>query len=68
MGKVPQPRLPALLEEGGGVLSNILRGHSCGCWTLYMWVPRVGTCRALQGYAILARGTDPRPNAPLPVG
>jgi hypothetical protein len=34
----------------------------------YMCVPRVGTCRALQGYDIRARGTDPRPNIPLPVG
>eukprot|EP00966_Prymnesium_polylepis_P002433 55988-Prymnesium_polylepis.1 len=24
-----------------------------------MWVPRVGTCRALQGYDARARGTDP---------
>eukprot|EP00966_Prymnesium_polylepis_P252797 5843607-Prymnesium_polylepis.1 len=38
--------------------------HTC----FYMWVPRVGTCRALQEYDIRARGTDPRPNTPLPVG
>eukprot|EP00966_Prymnesium_polylepis_P287067 6630636-Prymnesium_polylepis.2 len=41
---------------------------------VYMWVPRVGTCResAAQGYDAgtrpHSRGTEPRPNAPLPVG
>eukprot|EP00966_Prymnesium_polylepis_P228010 5276277-Prymnesium_polylepis.1 len=35
---------------------------------IYMWLPRVGTCRALQGYDDGTRGTDPRPNTPLPVG
>jgi len=32
----------------------------------HMWVPRVGTCRALQGYDAGTRGTDPRrPNGTL---
>eukprot|EP00966_Prymnesium_polylepis_P199298 4617803-Prymnesium_polylepis.1 len=33
----------------------------CGCPE-----SRVGTCRALRGYDAGTRGTDPRPNAPLP--
>eukprot|EP00966_Prymnesium_polylepis_P074784 1735202-Prymnesium_polylepis.1 len=35
---------------------------------IYVGAPSGDTCRALQGYAIRARGTDPRPNTPLPVG
>eukprot|EP00966_Prymnesium_polylepis_P042993 998932-Prymnesium_polylepis.1 len=37
-----------------------------GCWSAICGCPEWGLCRALQGYDIRARGTDPRPNAPPP--
>eukprot|EP00966_Prymnesium_polylepis_P056791 1314257-Prymnesium_polylepis.1 len=33
-----------------------------------MWMPRVGTCRALQGYDAWTWGTGGRPNVPPPGG
>eukprot|EP00966_Prymnesium_polylepis_P205425 4760360-Prymnesium_polylepis.1 len=60
------------LAERGLPMPFALSCAWTGPWTLFEICgcpeSRVGTCRALQGYDAGTRGTDPRPNTPLPVG